>query len=394
MKPASIIEDPIGSLVQDNHRLLNASDSEFAHLWLHKILHAELCRYSMENAYINLESKDYLKARRALAELEASRDWINPLLREFLVACRQTAKAPQLAIGQEVRQVKANGTTVPVRGRKALGTSLFWVSRNKANYLPLVEENASNPEYSRGLLKAYASRINELKETAGVTHLCFIEKEMGPIGTLSMLSSLVIETNLPACIYRETHWAPTLALVGDKLSKKDRIAIVYDLLVTGAGIGGAADFLKDRTGADTVAAVILCGYGQKRATFKSKRLKQTIVIDALDWKEDIQDGPRFDFPARDGDEARTVLSEPRQPQRQEVDVRKRKELISAGYYTRETLPPASDRVRKMLEENRRNLPYEIDASPPKSRGKRITLMDKTVRSIQLEKGGRSVRIKG
>jgi orotate phosphoribosyltransferase len=136
------------------------------------------------------------------------------------------------------------------------------------------------------VVDAFARCLVRLCDKEHISCLGFIEKIAGPVGALSMIPELVRELKLPACIYRADHWPTRATLAGYQLRPTDRIALVYDLIVTGDGIRQAAEDLKAKFGATVVAAVVLFGYGEKRDKLDNVN-GQTIPLEAIGWYNDF-----------------------------------------------------------------------------------------------------------
>lgn len=120
-----------------------------------------------------------------------------------------------------------------------------------------------------------------------VTCLCFIEKSAGPVGTLAMLSDLVSKTGLPACIYREDYWSKRAKLSGyQPIPGKDKIAIVYDLIVTGHGVQQAANDIETKFGAKVAATVVLLSYDKEKRSTLEIGNGRAIRAESIGWYED------------------------------------------------------------------------------------------------------------
>lgn len=346
--PGQVLTDPIGKFVEATRQLNEVRDEEFGRQWLLRALYAEITRYSMEDDYIDTESAAFQTVTRAFTDLIVGDDWMHPKVERLLVACRAVAGMPELERDLVERHVRQNGSSFDLLECVARSTPPIRVSNREARVVPIIEDNLGSPKHCSGVVDAFAARVAKLVREAGVTHLAFIEKEFGPVGAISMMSSIVALTGLPACIYRETHWAQRAALAASRPGARDRIAILYDLIVTGAGIRHAADAIRELTGAVTVGAVLLCGYGERRSTVKSEA-GQEIAIEALTWN----DSAPVATPSRRASEARNG-SEPRTAQREELSMKAPKDdrpsvRIPPGFYTPETLPPLSSGAKRILE---------------------------------------------
>jgi hypothetical protein len=234
---------------------------------------------------------------------------------------------------------------------KASSPARFTVSNAYAETVAIIERTLSDPTVGPQLVGAFAERLEILRRELKVDHLAFIEKEAGPVGAITMLTSLVDATKLPACVYREKHWFERGAIGGKPPKTGSRVAIVYDLIVTGSALVRAAKRIRELTGATTVATVVLCGYGARRHELVAQD-DAPIRIEALDWQEDAVHRE----PSRVGSEA-----PPLPPS----------DAIPPGYYTRETLPPASpgaqeiiNRVRARAQKRREAKEAGADFAPP------------------------------
>ncbi len=88
---------------------------------------------------------------------------------------------------------------------------------------------------------------------------------------------------MPAC-YRLSHLKPDIALVGTRPHASARVVIVYDLLASGQAIKQTAMAVREITGAQTGAAVVLAGIGKKRSHLETKD-GQRIRLSCLSWRK-------------------------------------------------------------------------------------------------------------
>lgn len=264
-----------------SQRLETLPKVQFAKAWLLHTLAIELLKYAIEDDYIDISDVRPV-AVAMLQDLLESDDWVHPKLESFLDACRRVAeKKPIRARRVELRSSTPTGTCRVTGLLAAPNKPLIPVSGERFCFVPILEDSVANPAYVRDVVNAFAEHLVRLKREEGISCLCFIEKAVGPIGALSMLAALVSGLNLPACVYRANHWPERAKLAGYRPRPMDRIALVYDLLVTGDGIRQAAKDLKARFGTTTVAAVVLFGYGSKRDTVEIDG--QTIKVEAIGW---------------------------------------------------------------------------------------------------------------
>ncbi|MGA8611300.1 MAG: hypothetical protein WB760_06230 [Xanthobacteraceae bacterium] len=248
----------------DSREVLKFGDADnFARKWILRTLFVELEKINFEDDQTDRTSKAYNEARALLEKLTTNRDWLHADLVKFLESYHNTARAPEIETIRVPKPIPANGHAaativfrVPVEENKFLQ-----VSDLLADLVPVMEDTLADPLLCKDLEKAFIERLQSLIKECGITHLCFIEKEVGPIGALLMFSAVVSATGLPACVFREANWPPRAAIAGRPPKPTDRVAFVYDLIVSGVGIASAAKSLFDLTGADTCAAMVLFRYG-------------------------------------------------------------------------------------------------------------------------------------
>lgn len=336
----------------------------------------------MEDALIDTEDAAFDRVRSAFEALSQTDDWISPKLAQYLVALRQAASLPQLPYRTEARTLPHLENELTFLERQTVTPYAFWVSNTTAMRVPILEESLGSPGENESVSGAFADRLRQLKDNLNLSRLCFIEKEMGPVGALSMMSSLVASTGLPACIYRETHWTNALSLAADRPRPGDRVAIVYDLVVTGAGITGAADILKELTGASTVAALVLCGYGPKRSELISPK-GQRINLTAFDWHTDVH-GPVFEREALEAKE--TVRPAHKSPDRKKMPQKTDRKEIPPGSYNRQNLPTISSSAQSIVDRIYATLtakdPKNLGATRQSSLG--LKIKDKAVDALRLK----------
>jgi hypothetical protein len=260
---------------------LSANGRNFVKTWLIRTLQIELEKINFEDDPIDRSQEPYLEARKALEALKHSDEWLHPLLCRFVEKYKATENAEEIEYENRVYEIPANGHLgAPIDARIAKSDErLLQVSNLRTNYVPIIEETLANPVHCSKLEAAMIERLTQIVQEHQVTHLCFIEKELGPVGALLMFSAAVSATGKPGVIYRETHWPKRAALSGAIPGKDARIAIVYDLMVSGAGICHAASALRNLTGACTVAALVLFRYTDEPRSITCDH--QTIHIESL-----------------------------------------------------------------------------------------------------------------
>ncbi len=239
-----------------------AALGDFSKMWLIRGLAHELLQNSIEDAYVDLK-EDRERIFRALRELYEHNHWFeDPRLHSLLSACREIANKEPIP---DIRvQIKLDDGIPAIARVAARGRPLIQVSSKAYNLAPILEDSIAHPAYVRQVENGYAAHLWQLKKQFGLTALCFVEKDIGPVGALSMASVLVRQINLPAMIYRVKRWSMRSKVAGYVPSPSDRIAIIYDLLVTGDALQQVAHDLSECFQSKPVAAVVLFGYEGKR----------------------------------------------------------------------------------------------------------------------------------
>lgn len=268
----------IGSLTPFLHG--EPSARQFAKAWILQSLATEFLRNVIEDDYVDLDPVRR-KFSSAVLDLVGRDDWIDNTLEEILRSCRSVADAQVLA-----ERVVLHGDRFDASYRVAqAGRPLIPVSKHSYAAVPILEDSVTDPALVGGVIDAFCRHINLFRDTDGITCLCFIEKDVGPVGAIGMLASLVRELKLPACIYRSGYWSPHAKLAGHRPIPTDRVVLVYDLLVSGDGIREAADDLKTCYGVTVVAAIVLLAYTRQSEIKTADGM--SIRIDALQRYDDI-----------------------------------------------------------------------------------------------------------
>jgi hypothetical protein len=345
--------EPIQELATSKEQLPALEGKSYAIEWIRRAFQVEVTRHTIEDRYVDLGRKEVLTAYRALSELKHSSDWMPVKLAKALSALRALTTLSTLPFELKRRPIGGLDANTSVFERIAQGSLLFQISSRSARTVPIMEDSLGDPLTSPGLVDAFARRINRAKFELRLTHLVFIEKEIGPVGALPMLSQIVSATNLPASIFREQHWELQVSV--NPPGPDARIGIVYDMMVTGAGIENVADKIQRDFGASTIAAFVLRAYGNRIPEMRTRQ-GQAIKLDAIEWAEAEPSAiptllsSRAESETPNGSEVATV---------QEEGLKPSATTIPPGFYTRETLPPISEGAHRILE--------RIRASQPKSR---------------------------
>jgi hypothetical protein len=99
----------------------------------------------------------------------------------------------------------------------------------------------------------FAATLRVLQETKGVQALCFLLLDKRPIGTLFMIPKLTEELKIPACVWSKSEQK---IVIGQSPRRHDKVALVYDVCLTGSGLLQAAKHLTVELRAEVVGAVV------------------------------------------------------------------------------------------------------------------------------------------
>lgn len=375
--------NPVTALSDLTQSLPSASAEEFPRAWMLRALASERARYSMEDDYVDPTSQELVAVRAAWMELIQADNWIHPVLQKFLMACRSVAEAPELPRKEGTRKIANNGHSFTVVENEAYEGIPLSVSSAYALAVAIIERSLGDPEHSARMVAAFADKVAILKARHGVDHLVFIEKEAGPVGAVTMLSSLVNQTGLPACVYRETHWAERAALSGKVPLAGSRLAFVYDLIVTGSALRHAAERIRSLVGAESVAAVVLCGYQERRDSLETTD-GQVIHLEALMW-----DSRQIELPSSAPGEVGEGGNSSSSREASRGDEMRQSQEAPTGTFTRDNLPPLSEEASRILERvyAKSGRPTQLVARPERQKrsqpGSRLTLTDNDPRGLRI-----------
>lgn len=161
------------------------------------------------------------------------------------------------------------------------------VSTSSFPLVPIIEQTIAEPNLCIGLSDAYASLIGEFVQENSVDKLCFVEKSVGPIGALGLMSTLVEKTGIPACVYRERYFADRGKISGSDIIPNSRLLLIYDLIVSGQGLRGVARNLKDHFEAEAVGAVVLFNFSDRRHIDSAPPLETKSIAMYSEYRSDV-----------------------------------------------------------------------------------------------------------
>jgi len=261
--------------------LETASETEFAPLWLLYAVTSELLRYSIEDDAIEIQNFAE-ELTQAFARYQEDGDLSS--LSVLLNLLYRVAHSEPIPTDDYL--VWLPQATIVTSIRRALGATAIPVSSEFYVDLPILENSLSDPRLASGIIGAYEERLRALIASEGIDHLCFIEKSAGPLGALPLLAALVDRLRIPAFTFRENYWLKRTHLVGTLPNESSRVAVVYDLLVSGNGIRHAASQLKQAHGINISAAVVLYQYAQANS---DEATNAGIRVEALVNRADLVD---------------------------------------------------------------------------------------------------------
>lgn len=191
----------------------------------------------------------------------------------------------------------------------------------ESNYFFDVDRLLSTPDGIEVATKRYAEKIAEIKSDTGkVDKLAFIDKDIGTVGSLPLMSCVIAKTKIPGVIVRFRKEIPVgdvKCAFGYEPKKGEHVVIVSDVLTSGGGISKAARILSEY-GAIVHYATVL--YNRRQTEEKLKRI---------------------------GIEVRSVATADELIKAYQIDTRKEQDFDSPGA---DSIPLAAWKTKKFEEE--------------------------------------------
>jgi len=130
-----------------------------------------------------------------------------------------------------------------------------WPSR----YFFDIDRLLSKPEFVDTVSKYYSKEIEKARRETRIDKLAFIEKDVGTIGALPLMSSIVLKTGIDAFAIRL--WKDVLigrvkGSVGTEPAPGENIGLIGDVATTSKSLRDAAQIIRDY-GAETPCAFVL-----------------------------------------------------------------------------------------------------------------------------------------
>lgn len=144
---------------------------------------------------------------------------------------------------------------------------------SEVNFFPNLDETLADPDTALNVCSWYQKEINQLKKTGAINGICVVEKPYSTIGAISLIGFLAVQCQLPITIYRAPRWTDSLKVTGNIPKLGSRLALVYDVSITGIGIIEVARYLKKRYKACVNNAIVLFDFDRVGSAEKSLKQK-------------------------------------------------------------------------------------------------------------------------
>jgi len=258
--PAQLVQVLQSLAEQTSLHLEKRSARDFPKEWLVNALTTEFLKYCIEDDYVDLLPGRAV-AVKALKELLSDDYCLSTPIVHFAGAVHDVATKSLMKDSKVAVRLGSGHDSCDIVGSVPLESGQpFLVSTRYYPFVSLLEQSIANPHYVNGVLNAFEERLRHCQAEDGIGALCFVEKAVGPVGALGMISSLVSRLQIPAFVYRASYWSSRAKLAGCVPSPKTKIVLVYDLFVTGEGIRQTAKDLYERFDLHVVVAVVLYSY--------------------------------------------------------------------------------------------------------------------------------------
>ena len=254
-------------------------DSRFAHQWIQLTAAVDALRSLLEDSYVDwraLSGEVRSTLRRAAQDPSALID-----------LAHKVSLLKPLQFARQVREVVVSDLTVRYILRSApFGRPSFLVGTGMVRELPILDDSITDPTLCGEVVEGFLALVSAMRERHSIDYLVFIDKNFGPVGALSLISSIVDGASLPAIIHRERKWSQSADFTGYVPRPGQSGLIVYDLVNTGTAIRGTSLRVLERFGSRVVGAVVL--YDLKGGR-KSVRVRDDydVEVASLDGKKAV-----------------------------------------------------------------------------------------------------------
>lgn len=141
-----------------------------------------------------------------------------------------------------------------------------------------IDKGTYAPEPIRVIVSKYVEKIKKIKaKQPEIDRLAFIEKDFGTVGAIPFMSEIVSQTGIDATVIRLRKEMSLVNQKGAKLTNKNSVVIVSDVLTSGESVEKTAQIIK-RPGAKVLYVVVL--YDREQGG--KERLEQSgITVETL-----------------------------------------------------------------------------------------------------------------
>lgn len=237
----------------DERIAAHSQDDVFGQAALVRFLTQELLRYAIEDEGIDVRDEAPRVAEAFSRYFQTSDQ--TALMSAYESIVRKTP----IEVRKVLMRAPDHGICV-YASMPVASDQLIPVSTSTYPIVPVLEETLADPQFCGDLVSVYASTIEQIRSHVHIDRLCFIEKAVGPVGALGLLSSLVDQTCLPAFVYRQRYFTDRGRVSGSRPSQGDSVVLIYDLVVSGHGLKQAAENLERKFQVKVVGAVVLLNY--------------------------------------------------------------------------------------------------------------------------------------
>lgn len=120
-----------------------------------------------------------------------------------------------------------------------------------------IDKGTYAPESIQVIVSKYVEKIKEIKaKQPEIDRLAFIEKDFGTVGVIPLMSEIVSQTGIDATVIRLRKEMSLVNQKGAKLTNKNSVVIVSDVLTSGESVEKTAQIIK-RHGAKVFYVIVL-----------------------------------------------------------------------------------------------------------------------------------------
>jgi orotate phosphoribosyltransferase len=154
------------------------------------------------------------------------------------------------------------------------------------------------PESIRVIASKYVEKIKEIRaKKPDVDRLAFIEKDFGTVGVLPLMSEIASQTGIDASVIRLRKEMSLVNQKGAKLTDRNTVVIVSDVLTSGESIEKTSQIIKSH-GAKVPYAIVLYDReqgGKNRLQQSGIKVETALTRTQLVESGDVLPGPEAEF---------------------------------------------------------------------------------------------------